>query len=111
LEKAKSMVAYAHQEVICRTQFIQEYFGEKSDSRCGICDWCVENKKMEDPAWVEKKLKKQIIETLRSNGELSQSGLLESLRISASEFTLELLRKLTDEGVIRQHKNGTLSID
>lgn len=111
LEKAKSMVAYAHQEVICRTQFIQEYFGEKSDANCGVCDWCVENKKMEDPDWVEKKLKKQIIETLRSNGELSQSGLLESLRISASEFTLELLRKLTDEGVINQHENGTLSIN
>src|SRR5690606_34287450 len=46
LQKAKSMVDYARQTRICRTQNIQEYFGEKTDAVCGVCDVCLEMKKL-----------------------------------------------------------------
>lgn len=110
LEKAKSMVQYAHQTQICRTQFIQEYFGEKSDEECGICDRCIEKKKQRTPDTVEDRLKMRILETLAESGELSEHDLFEKLTKPASESNLRLLRQLIDQGLVFRSSGDSLSL-
>lgn len=110
IEKAKSMVAYAQQDLICRTQFIQEYFGEESDENCGICDWCVESKKNKDPAKREKELRERILKTLADSGELRQGELFDSLRLPLNEFTLSVLRKMTEEELVSVDQEGMVKI-
>ncbi|MDF2159039.1 ATP-dependent DNA helicase RecQ [Algoriphagus sp. CAU 1675] len=110
LDKANSMVTYASQKVICRTQFIQEYFGEKSDATCGICDWCVEDKKNSDPEKRAENLKSRILEALKVEGELTQQNLLEKLRLPSGEFTLGIIRGLIDSGLISLLPDGKLTI-
>ncbi|MEN2283564.1 ATP-dependent DNA helicase RecQ [Algoriphagus sp. SE2] len=106
LNHAQSMVAYAHQNKICRTQFIQEYFGEPSDKKCGICDWCIENKKSSDPASEEKRLETKVLETLNNFGELNESQLLELLKLPASKKVFSILRQLEDSGRISSTSDG-----
>lgn len=108
LEKAKSMVMYVHQNLICRTQFIQEYFGEKTDEICGICDWCIAHRK--DPGALGEKLRKWIIETLRLAGELEQESLINQVNYSNADFALELIRELIDEGEILLTPAGILKL-
>jgi len=110
LEKATQMVAYAHQDQICRTQFIQEYFGEQSDQICGVCDWCITDKKAKVPETSDLKLKKRILETLTLHQELTDRELFDQLRLPASEKNLQLLRKLVDERQVTQSPTGKLSI-
>lgn len=110
LEKAKSMVEYAHQSRICRTQFIQEYFGEKTDDVCGICDVCIEMKKSKAPQTQEERMKEKVFETLGEFGELSERDLLEKIQKPASQSNLKLIRQLVDQGQISRSSGDTLSL-
>lgn len=110
LNNAQSMVAYAHQNKICRTQFIQEYFGEATDKKCGICDWCIEDKKSFDLASEEKKLEMKILETLSNSGELNESQLLNILKLPGSEKLFSILRKLEDSDRISTTSSGNFII-
>lgn len=110
LDKAKSMVEYAHQIRICRTQFIQEYFGEKTDEACGICDVCIENRKLQAPETQEDRLKMKILETLAESGELSEQALFEKITKPASDSNLRLLRQLIDQGTVFRSSDDRLSL-
>jgi ATP-dependent DNA helicase RecQ len=109
VEKVKSMVDYTRQHRICRTQFIQEYFGEKTDAVCGICDVCIEAKKSQSPDSQEERLKLRIIETLEQSGGLSEEDLFSKLSKPRSESNLRLLRQLIEAGEVSKcSDNGIL---
>lgn len=109
-DKAKSMVEYARQDLICRTQFIQEYFGESTDSECGICDRCIENKKGKSPQNQAERMKRKILETLAESGELSEQDLFDKIRKPNSDSNLQVLRQLIDQGQVSKSANDFLSL-
>lgn len=111
LHKAVKMVEYARQKSICRTQYIQEYFGEKTDESCGICDWCQEDRKSKDPEGTEIRFQTRVLETLKQGGELTEHQLLDSLRLPASEKNLNFIRQLQDHGLITLLQDGKLAIN
>ena len=45
LKKAKAMVEYLESNTMCRTRMLQAYFGEITDKNCGVCDYCLNQKK------------------------------------------------------------------
>jgi ATP-dependent DNA helicase RecQ len=94
------MVTYASQTRICRTQYIQEYFGEQTDERCGVCDCCLEQKKTKVALLAEQKMKEKLLETLAQHGELGESELFDSLNKPASVAHLNCLRLLVEEGKV-----------
>ncbi|GMQ25140.1 RecQ family ATP-dependent DNA helicase [Algoriphagus sp. oki45] len=110
MEKAKSMVEYAHQGRICRSRFIQGYFGEMTEEDCGICDVCISGKKAKIPEKVEDWLTEKILETLAQGGELSESDLLEKINKPATPPHLQLVRQLIDQGKITKTKEGKLKL-
>ena len=108
--KAKSMVEYSNQERICRTQFIQEYFGESTDRQCGICDFCIEKKKSDQPISTEEKLKNLILETLAQTEGLREQELFNFLQKPTSSKNLAVLRKLIDQGQVSKNDSGQLKL-
>jgi ATP-dependent DNA helicase RecQ len=110
LDKATKIVAYGHQNQICRTQFIQEYFGESADKVCGICDWCISDRKSKSPETVEIKLKNKIVETLTNHRELTERQVFDSLNLPASEKNLKILRMMEDEGTVNQLASGKFTL-
>ena len=110
MEKAKSMVEYAHQGRICRSRFIQGYFGEMTEEDCGICDVCIAGKKSRIPEKVEDWLTGKILETLAQSGELSEGDLLGKINKPVSPPHLQLIRQLIDQGKIVKTKDGKLKL-
>ncbi len=111
LEKAGSMVEFSRQTKICRTQFIQEYFGEQTDQECGICDVCLEKKRAGQGALVEKVTKEKILETLTQYGELGEYEVFEKINKPASAMNLRYLRQLVDEGKVSTDREGKYKIN
>ncbi|PZX50183.1 RecQ family ATP-dependent DNA helicase [Algoriphagus chordae] len=110
LEKAESMVKYGQQAELCRTQFIQEYFGEKTDELCGVCDVCNTQRKANHPEIAEDKLTNKIMETLTKNEALTEKQIFESIRLPSSEKNLRVLRILQDQGYITLLASGSYAI-
>jgi ATP-dependent DNA helicase RecQ len=106
LHKATQMVAYAHQTRICRTQFIQSYFGEFSDESCGVCDRCVEEKKAILPLDVETKFKELVLQTLAADEVFSEEELFDAVNKPASLGHLKCLRQLVEEGKVEVSTSG-----
>lgn len=106
LNHAQQIIAYAHQDILCRSQFIQEYFGERTDRECGICDWCIKNRKSKDLASNEEKLERRVIETIIEFGGLNESQLLAKLQLPASPELFSIIRKLEDSGKISSTSSG-----
>ncbi len=44
--KVASVIQYASNQYQCRSQILQNYFGEKDNKRCGKCDVCLERNKL-----------------------------------------------------------------
>ena len=111
LHKATQMVAYAHQTRICRTQFIQTYFGESCDENCGACDHCVEQKKANLPQEAENKFKAQVLQTLAQAEALSEEELFDELQKPASAAHLKCLRQLVEEGKVVLGEGGKYKLN
>ena len=45
VKKAKAMVYYLESSTMCRTRMLQAYFDETTDEICGVCDYCLNQKK------------------------------------------------------------------
>ncbi|GAB5540122.1 MAG: ATP-dependent DNA helicase RecQ [Salibacteraceae bacterium] len=45
LDKSEAMLHYLQTNSKCRSRMILEYFGETDAKNCGICDFCIEQKK------------------------------------------------------------------
>ncbi|WP_192345980.1 ATP-dependent DNA helicase RecQ [Algoriphagus sp. Y33] len=110
LEKAQSMVRYGQQSQLCRTQFIQEYFGENTDEQCGVCDVCIMQRKANNPEKAENRLRNKIIETLTTSGELTEKQIFDSIRLPSSEKNLRMLRLMQDQGYITLLPSGNYAI-
>lgn len=42
--RIESMIRYATNEKLCRSEILRKYFGEEKTETCGICDVCLHNK-------------------------------------------------------------------
>lgn len=109
-EKAARMVAYAKNEKSCRTSLILDYFGEKNDFTCGICDTCIQKKKENALSEHHKRLESKILKTLAGGEAFSLKVLLAQCGEEPDDFSVGVLRELEDAGVIYTAENGKIRL-
>ena len=56
----KALIHWAENKSICRTLLIQNYFGEKTDKDCGVCDVCSKKESLHQSSILEM-LKKHLL--------------------------------------------------
>jgi ATP-dependent DNA helicase RecQ len=91
-KQVESVLNYAN-EPICRSQQLLNYFDEHTKETCGVCDICIDARKMISDV----KLKNSIVEIV-SKTPLSITDLVDTLTDSTVEHRLTFIRSLVDEG-------------
>ena len=92
-KRLKAIIGYVKNGRKCRSRVLQEYFGEKTKSNCGICDVCLNknsSKEVKDTEWHE------VIKNTLSDGPVSFKFALEQLPGTDDELKKDFLRKLAD---------------
>ncbi len=111
-ERFDTVLRYAENKTECRSLLIQRYFGEKTDTPCGHCDICREQRKRAEPqgnADHRTEIRKQIAERL-TNGPLDLKTLAGSIRCEI-DMLLEEVGAMASEGEIIEEENGKLRIN
>ncbi|NHE55667.1 RecQ family ATP-dependent DNA helicase [Cyclobacterium plantarum] len=109
-EKAAQMIAYVKNNKICRTAVILDYFEEKNDFTCGICDTCIQKKKEKEAEAINKRIGEKILKTLAEGEAFSLEELIQLAGERLSEHTVGLIREMEDEGLIATGENGKIRI-
>lgn len=108
IARVKSVLDYAKEENICRSQVLLSYFGEKETKPCGKCDICQKKKETliteEDFETI-----RQHIEQALSAEELSANALLKKVPFKEPKV-LQVIRFLKDNGQLKENELLKLSM-
>jgi len=107
--KATAVNSYIKHHEQCRTQLLLEYFGEKKEERCGVCDFCIEDKRshQQDEQFV--KIRSAILNEL-VQAPMDVDQLTSSLVGVKPSVTIEAIRAMLDFEEIKYDDVGRLTV-
>lgn len=100
LKRSDAMLGYVKPDVVCRSQYLLDYFGEKNAPPCGQCDRCEEIKKEHLATDEFQRFRSEIKERLISE-EHTRETLIESFQNEHDKAT-EVLRWLLDASTVQE---------
>jgi ATP-dependent DNA helicase RecQ len=109
LSKLEFMITYTQEARICRTNMIQDYFGEEINEECGICDACVEKRRSSHTGKNGEDTKGQILNLLKIQ-PLSLEEIVGKTTPENPKKVLEVIRQLVDSGLLSYTDEGKLKI-
>jgi len=109
ITRVKSVLDYAQEENICRSQILLSYFGEKNTVACGKCDICLKNKEKSLSDADFETISTKIISTLQSEPQ-SINSLTKKLGFKETQ-TIRVIRFLLDNGKIKEDNQLRLTIN
>ncbi|MHC1778635.1 MAG: ATP-dependent DNA helicase RecQ [Bacteroidales bacterium] len=98
-ERIESVINYVKEESQCRSTFIVKYFGQQESSDCGICDICIEKRRVGDSNYYRLEIERRVIEAL-----MDSSKTLEEIAILINDETksyIEIIREMADRGGVK----------
>lgn len=106
IERFNNMLNYTLSEDKCRSQIIEEYFGDRQAKECGICDICISRRKHKSSSASTLEHILNIISTK----ELTVKDLAAEIKGDSSNVA-EVVDKLLREGKISISISGKLKIN
>ena len=108
ITRAKSVLDYAKEQEICRSQILLSYFGEKNTQSCGQCDVCLKRKETQVTDVDFDKISKAIL-TLIKNEPLSIRQITSKLSLKENKV-LQVVRFMMDNRQLQQGDDMKLRI-
>jgi ATP-dependent DNA helicase RecQ len=102
ISRVKSVLDYAKEENVCRSQILLAYFGEKNTKPCGQCDICQKKKEAEVGTDLFEKIEQSVFETLEKE-PLVINALLRKLPFKETQ-SIQVIRFLIDNDHIVQNE-------
>jgi len=99
LKKLEAVFAYAEHKK-CRSQMLLAYFGESDADKCGICDVCLEEKRLKNLSETADNITDEIAHLL-SVDALALDSLIGSIKSGTEKDRIETIRTLLDAGKIK----------
>jgi len=106
IARVKSVLDYAKEENICRSQMLLSYFGEKDTKTCGKCDICLKRRETE-VSNDDFETIRLVIQQLLSTEELTVNALVKKVHFKEPKV-LQVIRFMIDNGQIEQNENMKL---
>ncbi|GAB3536534.1 ATP-dependent DNA helicase RecQ [Pontibacter brevis] len=107
LLQAKEMGRYVTTSNRCRTQLLLEYFGEITDARCRICDYCLAERKKEREGPEQEALRAKVLTLVKGQAWLPKE-LVQQFEPKHAETVTSLVRELIDVGRLKYRESGKL---
>ncbi len=102
-QRIKSIVGYISNNKHCRSRQLVDYFGEHTESKCGICDVCLRDKSK--PSDILK-----AVERLLEKSPMGAQQLIQMLSSEDYEHVGDTLREMIDRGEIVLDENSQLHL-
>lgn len=110
ISKVQSVLHYAQEENVCRSQILLAYFGDKDTKPCGKCDVCLKKKNTELSQDEFEMLQTQILTLIEKSDDLLSTNQI-IRKIDAKEFkTIKTIRFLLDNKTIYEDDQMKLHI-
>jgi len=107
--RINTLINFAINPACCRSVFIGNYFGDTDKSSCGICDYCLAQKKTKLQSTVFTSIEQQLYASLtRSPSPIDQ--LLITLGKDKEEEIWEVIRFLESENRLILKEDGTIQL-
>ena len=108
--RLKEMLTYISQKTLCRSLFIQQYFGEKDHLPCGKCDVCIGRNKTQvsDPEFAS--IQKALVQYVHQHPKILYRDILQKVTQGSPPQREKVLRYLLDKQVIHISANGELNM-
>ena len=106
MERHESMVEYVTSEDRCRSQIIENYFGDKESKECGVCDVCLRKRRSAES---EGPVVEQIMSLLAAS-EFDVKEIVGALNV-APERVVAIIDKMVAAEKISMSKYGKLKIN
>jgi len=108
ISRVKSVLDYAKEENICRSQVLLSYFGEKETKPCGKCDICQKRRETELTDEEFETIRLDILKLLTLE-ELSINSLIKKIPVKEPK-SLKVVRFMIDNGQLKENELMKLSI-
>ncbi|HNP19351.1 MAG TPA: ATP-dependent DNA helicase RecQ [Fulvivirga sp.] len=107
-DKMEAIVKYVKNDHVCRTAQLLTYFGEIDFDKCGVCDVCVEQKKVGQ----EEHLKhyRQLLSNLLVENPMPVEELIDQINPKDKEELLQLIRVMVDAGELKYDEHWQLML-
>lgn len=102
------MINYATNTTQCRSVIMGNYFGDVTTENCGICDYCVGQKKKPSIDYRSFQDLRQLLRQEAGTAGLDIKNFIQSLPESERENVMELIRHLMQEEEIVMNEFGRL---
>jgi ATP-dependent DNA helicase RecQ len=94
--KMEAMCEFVESTTLCRMILIQNYFGEKTITPCGICDVCIESRKKQNHTAFEG-MRIEVLTVIKRQA-LTLEELEQIIAPADPELLVDVVRDLVDEG-------------
>lgn len=108
-DNLQAVIAYAQNNLLCRSRQLVAYFGELDSLPCGVCDVCLQQKKLQLAENRIERISAAIKKQLRANAHSSHE-LVAQLTDFKEDEIIKVLRWLTDNHQIL-FKDGTFRLN
>ncbi|TDG35826.1 RecQ family ATP-dependent DNA helicase [Pedobacter changchengzhani] len=99
LKQINAVVEYASTKK-CRNIQLLTYFDEHNARKCGVCDVCLAEKRIEDSGELSGRIDFEVISLLQKQ-HFDLDDLVQSLKIGTEENRIDAIRELLDAGKIK----------
>lgn len=104
-EQLQAILFYVNEKTTCKNKSILDYFGEKIETNCGICSYCISKKIKKTDA---KSLSKEILTLLKTEDLNSRE--IQNRTKNSSDDVIFALQELLEKEYLVIHSNNKYSI-
>lgn len=108
-ENINSVVAYATNEINCRSQQLVTYFGELDSTPCGVCDLCLARKKQKAKDAIFENIQAELKVVLQEKAPVTLAQFIQQSRFKEAEI-IKVVRWMVDNGALKVGSDKVLSL-